>query len=157
MVKNCVNWRGCTFRGGSLPSGATMAGGWDFGTGGAPIEKARPLSLLNMTPIRLMERSEKSGDVRAGQGATPSACALWAGWVFCTRTVLFKIRVARCRRTRTICGDGRVGTARGTGHGARHERNFCDWARVRSPLLSVVRGIAVRRVLKTKIQGHFPY
>jgi hypothetical protein len=73
LAESDLDWRGHAFRVGSPPRAAAMAGPSGSGARGAPTEKPRPLSLLKVTPIRLMERSEREGDVRAGLGATPSA------------------------------------------------------------------------------------
>jgi hypothetical protein len=78
LAESDLDWRGHAFRAGSPPREA-MAGWSGSGARGAPIEKARPLSLLKVTPIRVMEQSKHAGDVRAGLGATSSVDVGYAG------------------------------------------------------------------------------
>jgi hypothetical protein len=99
-----------------------MAGRSGSGARGAPIEKPRPLSLLKVTPTRVMERPEREGDVRAGLGATASARV--RGW---------QVGCLRARRTESemsrvagwfVVPNKFVGTDERTGRHApaRHER-----------------------------------
>ena len=110
MTENALDWAGQAFRVGSPPRAAAMAGRSGSGARGAPMEKPRPLSLLKVTPTRVMEQPEREGDVLAGLGATPSASAGLAGWVSASSPDGVKKVEGGwlVRGAKQICGDGRT-------------------------------------------------
>ena len=130
MAESDLDWRGHAFRAGSPPREA-MAGWSGSGARGAPIEKPRPLSLLKVTPIRVMEQSENAGDVREGLGATSSAGVGYAGWVFVRMRTEAKFRMVALAAPKQIVGTDDSNPPR---HGTARTHILCGWRSIRTPL-----------------------
>jgi hypothetical protein len=113
LTGNGPDWRGQAFRVGSPLRAAAMAGRSGSGARGAPIEKPRPLSLLKVTPTRVMERPEREGDVLSGLGATASglsaviSCTFSDGRSVSKRVCNF-FSVVRCGRKGCEGGSGTI-------------------------------------------------
>ena len=129
MAESDLDWRGHAFRAGSPPREA-MAGWSGSGARGAPIEKARPLSLLKVTPIRVMEQSKHAGDVRAGLGATSSVDVGYAGMGVRSHADGGKVYDGGAA-PKQIVGRRTTPIHRAA---ARHERTFCGWRSIRTRL-----------------------